>query len=108
MLKILANKYFELFSKKNIKQIAEMFAEEIILNDPNVCSISKTEGLNTTQNIFNSANTIQIKVKDLYSENRAVVAELEIVIDSNELIRIVDILKFDDSDKIERISAYKM
>jgi hypothetical protein len=108
MLKILANKYFELFSKKNIKQIAEMFAEEIILNDPNVCSIGKTEVLNTTQNIFNSANTIQIKVKDLYSENRAVVAELEIVIDSNELIRIVDILKFDDSDKIERISAYKM
>ncbi len=108
MLKILANKYFELFSNKNIKKIAEMFSEEIILNDPNISSVGKIEVLNTTQNIFNSVTNIEIRVKNLYAENTTVVAELEILIDNNELIKIVDILKFDNSDKIERISAYKM
>ena len=108
MLKILANKYFELFSNKNIKKIAEMFSEEIVLNDPNVSNIGKADVLNTTQNIFNSAKNIEVRVKNLYAENRTVVAELEILIDSNELIKIVDILKFDSSHKIERISAYRM
>jgi hypothetical protein len=108
MLKILANKYFNLFSKKNIKEIGEMLSEEVTLNDPNITSIGKIEVLKTTQNIFNSANNIQVIVKDLYEENRTVVAELEIIIDTNELIKIVDILKFNQLDKIEKISAYKM
>ena len=77
MSKILANKYFESFRKKNIKQIAEMFSEKITLNDWEVSSIGKTEVLNTTQNIFNSVNNIQVKIIDLYGEKRTVVAELE-------------------------------
>ena len=108
MLKFLANKYFVLFSNKDIIQISKMFSENIILTDPNICSVGKKEVLNTTQNIFNSANTIQIDVKALYQDNRTVVAELEILIDTNEIIKIVDILKFEESDKIERITAYKM
>ncbi len=108
MSKILANKYFESFRKKNIKQIAGMFSEEITLNDWEVCSLGKTEVLNTTQNIFNSVNNIQVKIIDLYGEKRTVVAELEIIIDNHELIKVVDILKFDKSDKIIKISAYKM
>tara|TARA_B100000787_G_C15964949_1_gene194805 strand:- start:66 stop:392 length:327 start_codon:yes stop_codon:yes gene_type:complete len=108
MLKKLANKYFELFSNKNSLQIAEMFSQKISLNDPKGCSLGKTDVLNATQKIFDSASNIEVKVKNLYEERRTVIAELEIIIDSNELIKIVDILKFDKSDKIVKISAYKM
>ena len=108
MLKILANKYFELFGKKDIEQIAEMFSEEIILNDPNGFSTGINEVLDTTQNIFNSAKNIHIDIIFLYTENQTVIAELEIIIDTNDLIKIVDILKFDELGKIESISAYKM
>jgi hypothetical protein len=108
MLKILANKYFELFGKKDIEQIAEMFSEEIILNDPNGFSAGINEVLETTQNIFNSAKNIHIDVISLYTENQTVIAELEIIIDTNDLIKIVDILKFDELGKIESIRAYKM
>ena len=108
MLKILANKYFELFGKKDIEQIAEMFSEEIILNDPNGSSNGINEVLNTTQNIFNSAKNIHIKIKELYAEDRTVVAEIEIFIDANDLIKIVDILKFDELNKIKSSKAYRM
>jgi len=108
MLKKLAEKYFNLFCKKDIKQISEMFAEEIILKDPLVTSIGKKEVLNTTENIFHSVDSIQINVNALYLENRTVVAEFDFIIDNNKLTKVVDILQFDESNKIERISAYTM
>ena len=95
-------------NKKDIEQIAEMFSEEIILNDPNGFSAGINEVLETTQNIFNSAKNIHIDVISLYTENQTVIAELEIIIDTNDLIKIVDILKFDELGKIESIRAYKM
>ena len=108
MLKKIAERYFDLFCKKNIKQISEMFAEEIILKDPDITSIGKKEVLNTTKNIFHSVGTIEIKVNALYLENRTVVAEFDINIDNNKLTKVVDILQFDQANKIVRISAYIM
>ena len=107
-MKALAHKYFEFFSLKNIEQLEKMFADEIVLSDPNIYCIGKKEVLNATQNIFNSAKNIHIKVKELYAEDRTVIAELEILIDVNDLIKIVDILKFDELNKIKSIKAYKM
>ena len=48
--------------------------------------------LNTTENIFNSVDSIQINVNALYLENRTVVAEFDIIIDNNKLTKVVDIL----------------
>lgn len=85
-----------------------MFSDEIVLSDPNIHCIGKKEVLNATQNIFNSAKSINIKVKDMYAEDSTVIAELEILMDENDLIKIVDILKFDKHNKIMSINAYKM
>lgn len=107
MLKNLAKNYFKLFSNKNIELIAEMFSEEISLNDPNLSIIGKKEVVNATQNIFNNAEKLHVEIKNLYQDNRVVIAELEIYLNKN-MIKIVDIIKFDKSDKIISIRAYKM
>jgi len=107
MLKNLAKNYFKLFSNKNIVLIAEMFSEEISLNDPNLSIIGKKEVVNATQNIFNNAEKLHVEIKNLYQDNRVVIAELEIYLNKN-MIKIVDIIKFDKSDKIISIRAYKM
>jgi len=107
MLKNLAKNYFKLFSNKNIVLIAEMFSEEISLNDPNLSIIGKKEVVNATQNIFNNPEKLHVEIKNLYQDNRVVIAELEIYLNKN-MIKIVDIIKFDKSDKIISIRAYKM
>jgi hypothetical protein len=107
MLKILANKYFELFSNKNIKAIAEMFSEEIALHDWEINVIGKSNVLQVTKNIFDSVKSIQVKPINVYCENNTIIAELKIIVNKVEELFVVDIIEFDINNKIVDITAYK-
>ena len=57
--------------------------------------------------IFNSVESINVFPRLIVSENKYVFAELEIIINNKDLIKVVDIIEFNDDQKIINIRAFK-
>ncbi len=107
MLKKISQKYFKYFSYKDLDQIEGMLSSEVILKDWDVYAQGKEDVLNATKNIFDSVETIEVAVLDIYREKRTIIAKLDILINNKELIKVVDIIQFDQTNKIINIRAFK-
>ena len=99
--------YFEFFSKKDIQNLKNLFAENITLKDWEINVKGKEEVVKANENIFNSVNSILVKQKNIYQDNSVVLCEIDILINNRETLRVIDIIKFNDKNKIIEISAYK-
>ena len=106
-LKSISKKYFETFSNKDIDGLADMFANEVRLQDWEIVAIGKTAVLLANENIFSSVDTIQVSPTSLYCEGNAIVAELKICVDKKTNLLVVDIIEFNEDGKITAIRAYK-
>jgi len=106
MLKNLSKQYFELFEHKNTDQISEMFSEEVILKDWNSSCSGKVEVKRAIQNIFDSVESINVEIINIYCEKLVVISELKIITNNTSEL-VVDIIVFDKSNKIVSICAYK-
>jgi len=105
----LLNNYFDLFSKKNINGLREMFSEDIELIDWEIHSNGVENVLKSNENIFSSVETIVIKLKNIYEKisEKTFFCEILISINDGHPINVIDIIKLDDKNKIKLISAYK-
>jgi hypothetical protein len=105
----LLRNYLLAFSEKDIDALESMFSDNIILHDWDILATGKQEVLTFNKHIFDSVGNIIINV-DNFSEDRTdsnlLFAQLEVIID-NEVINIVDVIKFDKNNKITKISAYR-
>tara|TARA_B100001248_G_C27112582_1_gene332013 strand:+ start:215 stop:547 length:333 start_codon:yes stop_codon:yes gene_type:complete len=102
-----AKEYFLEFSNKNIKALKLMFNEEITLRDWEINANGINEVVDANQKIFDNCETIKVSPLNLYTVDHTVVAELDILINNEERIKVVDIIKFDKSLKITSIKAFK-
>lgn len=101
--------YLTAFSDKNLNMLEFMFSDDVILHDWNILATGKEAVLAANKNIFDNVTNIVINV-DNFSEDRSdnnlMFAQLEVIVD-NEIINVVDVIKFDKNNKITKISAYK-
>ena len=58
-------------------------------------------------NIFQNVNTINACPQNIISENNFVFAELKIIINGDEELKVVDIIEFNKKGKIISIKAFK-
>jgi len=107
MLKTLAKRYFNLFSEKDARHIAEILSEEVVLNDWETTCSGKVEVLNAIQSIFDNVESIDVKPVNIYCEGSTVISELIITINNSITELVVDIITFDTNNKIISIRAYK-
>lgn len=107
MLKKISQKYFKSFSCKDIDLIEGMLSSEVILKDWDIYAEGKKDVLSATKNIFDSVETVKVVVLDMYREKYTIIAKLDILINNKELIKVVDIIQFDQSNKIINIRAFK-
>ena len=107
ILKNLAEKYFELFSDKNSREIADMLSEEVTLTDWDISCSGKIEVMNAVQRIFESVNTITAEPIKIYCDQAIVIAELNIVVNETESLSVVDVIEYNQNNKIVSIRAYK-
>lgn len=105
--KDLTLKYFELFSDKNIKLLAEMFSNDVKLIDWEINANGKQEVLLANEKIFENTKTIKVKPKLLAEVDDAVLAKIEVLIDDVLVINVVDVITFNKEHKIKEILAYK-
>jgi len=100
-------KYFEDFSNKDLAKLSDIFSEKIRLQDWDILADGKQNVLEANKNIFNSVDTIFVNLKELYIDKNVATCIIEIVINNEETLKVIDIIKIDTNGKIKEISAYK-
>ena len=103
----IAIKYFNLFSNKDIDKLKLLFAENITLRDWEISKKGIENVIDANNNIFESCNDIKVKILEIYEIERTIIAEIKIIIDQKLILLVVDVITFDEKDKICKIRAYK-
>ena len=101
-----AKNYFIVWSNKDVKKLASFFADEIRLQDWNLLCHGKNDVLDANASIFESVENLDVRVKSLSQVNNRIFAEIVVVANHDE-IPVVDIIEFDDQEKITSITAYR-
>tara|TARA_B100000965_G_C19262786_1_gene613745 strand:- start:95 stop:430 length:336 start_codon:yes stop_codon:yes gene_type:complete len=106
-LKEVALTYFKIFSQKNINGLRPMFSENITLRDWDIHAVGIEDVLKANSNIFNNVNTIKVIPENIILENNFISAELKIIVNDEEELKVVDLIEFNESGKITSIKAFK-
>jgi hypothetical protein len=103
---IQCKKYFYYFSNKKVKEISNLFSEDIQVNDWNVKISGKNRAIKMYNKIFKSTKKLKIKIIEMHYINKVVFAQLVLNLHDKKLY-ILDIIKFNNKNKISSIKAYK-
>ena len=104
----ISKEYFETFSNKDLAGLQELFSKDIRLRDWEIKAIGLEDVLKANKNIFINVETIQVNPLEIYNDGNTVIAELEIDINNGqESLLVLDIIEFDNENKILEIRAYK-
>ena len=106
-LKKIALDYFSTFSNKNIESLKGFFSNDIVLRDWDIEAKGIDEVIEANKKIFNNVDCISVEPINLYQEGNIIFGELTILINKSETIYVVDIIEFNNENKIKRIFAYK-
>ena len=107
-IKILAKKYFRLFSEKDEENLFKMFDEKITLKDWEISVINKKNVIKANKKIFKKFKKIQVTPEQIYQDKNTIIAEIKIKLNNKVSINVLDILKFNKKYKIVSIKAYKL
>ena len=99
--------YFECFSNKDIQNLEKFFSNDVYLRDWDIEVRGIEKVIKANANIFQSVETIKVTPIKLYFQENTVIAELEILINNLETLKVVDILTFDELMNIKSIKAFK-
>ena len=102
-----AQSYFKIFSEKNINGLREMFDDNVTLRDWEIDKQGIENVLKANLNIFQNVKTIKAIPQNIVSENNFVFAELKMIVNGDEELKVVDILEFNKKGKIISIKAFK-
>ncbi len=107
MIEIACN-YFEAFSNKDLKTLSELYSDDVSLADWEPLFFDGKESvLGANKNLFDSVESVNIVVKRIGSNDKNVFAEIDILINNITQLFVVDILEFNQDNKIKSIRAYK-
>ena len=103
----LIKEYFKFFSDKDILSLEKLFAEDIKLVDWETYAKGKDEVVKANKKIFDQVDTLQIDVNNLYINGQTAICLIDILINKSEKLKVIDLIKFNNDNKITLISAYK-
>ena len=106
-IKDTALSYFKTFSEKNIDGLREMFDDNVTLRDWDIDKEGIENVLEANLNIFQNVKTINAIPQNIISENNFVFAELKIVVNDDDELKVVDLIEFNKKGKIISIKAFK-
>lgn len=106
-MKEIAEKYFKLFSDKDLDALEPLFDERATLRDWEIEAEGKSDVFAAMKNIFDSVESIQVDPLRTYVWENTVVAELDITVNNTEKLAVVDIIDFTNEGKIFGIRAFK-
>jgi hypothetical protein len=99
--------YLKAFSEKDLASLETMFADNMILTDWDGQMIGKQNVLAFNQTLFSQLGHIRVDIDKIAIGHDTVIAEIKIVLDSKVIVPVVDVIDFDQDNKIREIRAYK-
>jgi hypothetical protein len=99
--------YLKSFAEKDLGSLEVLFADNITLADWDGQLVGKENILNFNKKVFASINNIGVDVVRVAVGQSTVMAELKITINNTTTLNVVDVIEFDDDNKIQSIKAYK-
>ena len=100
--------YFEAFQDKRLDLLEEMFADEIKLKDWSGNLVGIKDVLEFNKQTFKKIETIKINPQKIYRDSSSVIVKLVIDINNGqEILFVMDIIKYNPIGKIISIEAYK-
>lgn len=99
--------YFTYFSNKNLEQLIKLFADKILLRDWEIEELGKKNVTKAFSNIFNNVDKIEVNCINKSLIGSRAYCEIEIIINSNQILKVVDIIDFDKDNLIYSIKAFK-
>ena len=106
-LENIARNYFKSFENMNLDELSDMFDEQVTLKDWNIEAHGKQLVLEANENIFNSVDSINVEVSNLYISGQTAIAQLLIYVNDEPALPVVDIITFDKNQNICSIVAYR-
>ena len=103
----LTRKFLEAYEAKDLPAISNLLATEVLVRDWNLEVIGKEAALLEFAKNFEQARSLRIRIDHLYSSKTAVAAEIEIVVNGNQSLRVIDVLTFNEAMEIASIVSYK-
>jgi hypothetical protein len=114
ILKKLCKKYFDTWSRKDLDGLAAMFANDVLLQDWEISASGIFKVLEANKAIFDKVTSLKVEVSNMYHDkdlDHRVVCCLFITINegtkNEEMIRVIDVIGFDQDNKINFIDAFK-
>lgn len=106
MLKQLTQDYIENFNAKDLEALSKMFADKFVLEDPVVKRLeSKDKCLKAVSDIFTNYEKLSFSAKNIYVDNKTSFIEFILILDNTRL-EGVDIIEWDENNKISELRAY--
>jgi hypothetical protein len=99
--------YLKSFAEKDLGSLEVLFADNITLSDWEGSLVGKENILNFNKKLFNTINNISVDVVKVAVGQSTVMAELRILLNNKQSINVVDVIEFDDDNKIQAIRAFK-
>jgi hypothetical protein len=99
--------YLKAFSEKDLASLETMFADNMILTDWDGQMIGKQNVLAFNQTLFSQLGHIRVDIDKIAIGHDTVIAEIKIVLDNKVIVPVVDVIDFDQDNKIREIRAYK-
>ena len=69
--------------------------------------VRKKQVIDANKNIFDSVESISVTLNNLYLDELVAICLIEIITNNEETLKVIDIIKFNDENKIIEVSAYK-
>ena len=106
-MKEIIKKYFEYFSNKDIEMLKSLFSKNVTLKDWEINVNGFDEVVQANIKIFDNVETIQVTLVEYYEHKKSCVCLIDILVNKKEILNVIDIIRFDENNKISEISAYK-
>jgi ketosteroid isomerase-like protein len=114
-MEFLNSKFFEshlrdflsLYEAKDLEAISQKLASSVLLRDWNLEVRGKELVLAQFEKNFVEAKSISIDVSSVYISSTGACAEITIVVNKTESLRVIDILTFNSTMQITSIVSYK-
>lgn len=107
MIQDQARQYFQAFANKDAAALRVRLAPNVSLRDWDQSVSGLDAVVCANQTIFDAVGTIAVTPLHIYVYGNTLIAELAIVIDGGDPLKVVDILEFDAQEKIFAVRAYK-
>lgn len=107
ILETALEKFLSAYESKDLGTIANMVTSSVLLRDWNLETTGKDSLLDEFQKNFSNAEYLRVEILRTYTAANSIAAEVEIQVGASERLRVVDILKLDESGLITSIVSFK-